>query len=804
MTSKYIKFGLRADKNLADLTSPSQALANVLDNNSAALDEFGNKSGFTITDISTTIGLRNTGLADFTNEAGQSSDLAGLNGSLVSFTNLAGSNQLVEPLVTLQDNISNFKSVLGDPPWINGGDGLICYVIPSDRIKATPTSSTKGNFSTATTLGGLAADELYTSNIDEEFEPIIGPLDFWNNGVFEFSAKLHPQMRNTYGLVQWTAYLSSNYNQDWGSTGLFMIEEDTVDDGTENNWTVIKSVFNASQAITGLSFGAASSGVVTLDFSGANITTYICTAMKFTHSGVEYEVASVDTDNQTATIETSNDLTSVTSATFGWILGETEVGTPVVFTPQKNGSRLRVRYTHWYPDPGNGTAYRDKTFRETNQNSDRAPFSDYYKSFDRDQVFGPFTYKYFEDNKASALNQESNSKLTVLNTLSLPIDPPEYLNDKVIGMANNAATTVGVKTVTVRDNFGKISAANFAGISVGDWIVFNTLNLYAFQILEFGGLDEDGNYYAFIKDTLNADTGLSIGSTASATFFKNVGLVGLYRLDSAGGNTGSLYQLAPTAINTSPNSKVFADQIVMTIKPDGTGGLLPKRVFSASLSNPRSITIANHLSNAGGTNFIAGSTQIAAVYASRGLDDKASYLQCDGVFGREVAVPGASSGATTVPLTTAVGITPGNSSTGDFVQFAGVVSGNNTTHVTAVNGNTITLSSPLIGSLPAARTLIFVKNGNGSNVNKEFCVIPLNTAPPFAGTDAGLKTPELNKNLTVAGLKFGILELDIPDGNLTAIAGPPTTSSKHFIVNYGSTIVSGSITGGTNYKMLAV
>ena len=241
----------------------------------------------------------------------------------------------------------------------------------------------------------------------------------------------------------------------------------------------------------------------------------------------------------------------------------------------------------------------------------------------------------------------------------------------------------------------------------------------------------------------------------------------------------------------------------MTIKPDGTGGLLPKRVFSASSSNPRSITIANHLSNAGGTNFIAGSTQIAAVYASRGLDDKASYLQCDGVFGREV-YSDASSGSTTVTLTTAVGITPGNSSTGDFVQFAGVVSGNNTTHVTAVNGNIITLSSPLIAPLPAARTLIFVKNANGSNVNKEFCVIPLNTAPPFAGTDAGLKTPETNKNLTVAGLKFGILELDIPDGNLTAIAGPPTTSSKHFVVNYGSTIVGGSITGGTNYKMLAV
>ena len=114
MTSKYIKFGLRADKNLADLESPSQALANVLDNNSSALDENGNPSGFTVADISATQGLRNTGLADFTNENGQSTDLAGLNGSLVSFTNIAGSNQLVEPLVTLQDNISNFKSILGN------------------------------------------------------------------------------------------------------------------------------------------------------------------------------------------------------------------------------------------------------------------------------------------------------------------------------------------------------------------------------------------------------------------------------------------------------------------------------------------------------------------------------------------------------------------------------------------------------------------------------------------------------------------------------------------------------------------
>ena len=89
MSTKYLKFGLRADKNLKDLTNPDSALANVLDNISAARDENGATSGFTVDDISATKGLRNTGLADSVNADGQSTDLAALNNSLVTFTSLA-------------------------------------------------------------------------------------------------------------------------------------------------------------------------------------------------------------------------------------------------------------------------------------------------------------------------------------------------------------------------------------------------------------------------------------------------------------------------------------------------------------------------------------------------------------------------------------------------------------------------------------------------------------------------------------------------------------------------------------------
>ena len=787
MTSKYIKFGLRADKNLADLENATQALANVLDDNSSAIVD-NQLTGFTVADISPVVGLRNTGLSDFTNADGQSTDLANLNGTVVSFTNTQGQNQVVAPLVTIQDNISNFKSILGNPPWINGGDGLVCNFVGSDRIKSNLTAATTGNSGTASTTAGLSSSQLWTSYTDGDFTPIIGPVDFWNNGVFAFNAKLHPQMRNTYGLVQWTGYLASHFDQDWGSTGLFMIEEDTVDDGTENNWTTIKSVFNESQSISGLTYSGPTDGVLTVNFSSASNTKYICSGMKFTHNSTTYEIASVNTTAKTATVQTNAAAPTGTGSgtqTFVWDAGQDEIESPIKFTAQKRGNRVRVRYTLWYPDPGDGSAYREKTFREVNDNSDRAPFSDYYKTNNRSQVFGPFTYKYFDDNKASALNQTSTAKLTVLDTISLIIDPPEQLSDKVVGVSG-ANTTVSTKTITVRDGFGKISATNFSGVSVGDWMVFqkSNNNTYAFQILEISGEDEDGNEFAYVKDTLNADASMSISDTEDAIFFKNIGLIGLFRLDSSGNSQGALYSLPPYNIN--PTSKVFADQLLMTIKADGTDGLQVKRVFSASGNGPRNITIANHLSNAGGTNLKSGNLQIGAVYASRGLDDKSSYLQCDGVYGREVSTT-ASSGQNQIALTTAEGVT-----VGDYVQFNGVIPGTNSTTVTAINGSTVTLSANLTAVLPAARTLIFVKSGNNpESDNKEFCVIPLNTAPPFEGTTVGLLTPSTHRNLTVAKLTFNSLKLHIPTNNVTAIT-PPTDSTKYFPITYG----------GTTYKAL--
>ena len=774
MSTKYLKFGLRADKNLKDLTNPDSALSNVLDNISAALDENGAASGFTVDDISATKGLRNTGLADSVNADGQSTDLAALNNSLVTFTSLANTTLEIQPRRTLQDNISNFKSVLGNPPWIEGGDGPIARFVPSDRIKATPTAATTGG-STTSAIASLG-NNLFSTALNQGYVDMIFPVDFWNDGVFEFSAKLHPSLPNTYGLIQWTGYLSGVYNQIWDSTGLFIIEEDVVDASGSDNFTTVKSIYANSVAMTSLSMSNDGTNTTINLASGVSggvaiKATYVCKEM-LVNGNASYVVQSVDTVNKTCVV---SGVITGTSATFSFTLGQTIIETPIVFTPQKLGNRLKVRYTLWYPDPGNNTNYRTKRFGEATNNSQRLPFNFLYSTFDRNQVFGPYTYKYFDDNKAGALNQTSSFPIRVNNTLSAPYIPPTLLSNKLVSVSGSA-TTVTMKTVTVSDTFGKISAANWTGCKVGDWIVFEkaTNVYYTYQILQIDGVN------AYVKDTIETDSSTAVAGTFSAMIWKNEGLLGLYRLSSSQATTGSLFQIAGAPV--SPN-RVYGDHLLFGMEPNGSAGTQAMRVLSSTIvsATQNNITVQDYLSNS--TSLNSGNS-IAAIYASRGLEDKSVVLQCGGVYGKEVAST-SSSGATLVTLTSVDGI-----ATGHYAQYAGSIATGVT--VTAINvaTKTITLSSALTAPLNAAATVVFISSNPGS-VNKEFCIIPLNTAPPFAGTALGLATPPSKANLEVEGLSFGSLTLTVPSGNISAISAP-TTAAKYFPISYG----------GTSYKVL--
>jgi hypothetical protein len=336
----------------------------------------------------------------------------------------------------------------------------------------------------------------------------------------------------------------------------------------------------------------------------------------------------------------------------------------------KTGGRTRVRYTVWWPDstvfslPANST-YRKKRFAFAIEQSDRLPFSMLYSTYSRNQVPEPYTYEYFKRNRASPLTQQSNFPLRVNATISLNYTPPNQVSDVVRGMAPGAVT-VTPRTFTIVDYFGRLEgvAGTFSGCQVGDWIVFpGSTARCTLQIKEIRS-----ETVVYVDKSILTLTGGGIPGTAATTIsdvivFRNLGLVGLFRLESQGGNQGFLQPLSGTFV---PTSAVHPDYIVTGILPNGLSSFKPLRILKVdsgdflpnfTTTSNKQITTADYLSN--GSMLPNNFDYTCAIYSSRGLEDLSSVEQCRGVYGREVDVT-ANASSTQITLTTNVGVETGD------------------------------------------------------------------------------------------------------------------------------------------------
>jgi len=175
------------------------------------------------------------------------------------------------------------------------------------------------------------------------------------------------------------------------------------------------------------------------------------------------------------------------------------------------------------------------------------------------------------------------------------------------------------------------------------------------------------------------------------------------------------------------------------------------------------------------------------VYASSGLKDLSSEQQCFGVIGKEAT---ATSSGNIIYVTDGDGIVNGM-----YAQFLTgtsaanqILSGTTVSSVTShSNGVEVTLSSNVQGTIESGATIVFTP-ASYNNDNREYCVLPLNTAPPFAGTDEGLATTTTYPNLKVNGLRFTNLYLN----NTSSADNTDTSYSQYLTVSYN----------GTDYKAL--
>ena len=79
----------------------------------------------------------------------------------------------------------------------------------------------------------------------------------------------------------------------------------------------------------------------------------------------------------------------------------------------------------------------------------------------------------------------------------------------------------------------------------------------------------------------------------------------------------------------------------------------------------------------------------------------------------------------------------------------------------------ITASLPLNADIASGTTIVVVPSDSyGGDLaelrkNREYCVIPLNTAPPFASTNNGLETTSTYLNLMVSELEFSTIDVKV-------------------------------------------
>jgi len=221
--TKYVKFGARADKNLFDLPSPKQALNNILDNISVQVDEDGNTLRFSADDLAPIIGISQGPLGQRLTPEGQSVEFVELASTTVEGT-LTGEDSTtvpVEPRVTIQDHINNAKVALGDPPWIDGGQGPDATIISLDRLAqyadgAYPESE-------------VTADNVKSGPYYRILRGAGNPT--WNefqNGYYYLdgdyadnrNASSNPTKYTEELLHDYSAYTGPRYGRSFGSTGL--------------------------------------------------------------------------------------------------------------------------------------------------------------------------------------------------------------------------------------------------------------------------------------------------------------------------------------------------------------------------------------------------------------------------------------------------------------------------------------------------------------------------------------------------------------------------------------------------------
>ena len=191
----FSRFGTERSKNLADLSSTTNSLSNLL----GGLDLASGRT-FIADDVSV---IKNIFANGLTNEG-----YLNVVGSRSRFYSLNGLEQSFDPRITYQNRLDRVEVFSGNPRFL-GGNGLTANYFQNDQILFDQHDDLLG-IGTGFLYGindvnvsGVAGGEVFGgTTADGEL-----PSDnFWEEGDFEYSTKVHPQASKVNTGVKWEGY----------------------------------------------------------------------------------------------------------------------------------------------------------------------------------------------------------------------------------------------------------------------------------------------------------------------------------------------------------------------------------------------------------------------------------------------------------------------------------------------------------------------------------------------------------------------------------------------------------------------
>lgn len=760
----FNNIGLRRDLNLADLDNPAIALNNILNNLVVTEEENVSFSGG---DLDAIKGISNSTVTN--------ADIASMAGLAVKQSYLDPEDneikeEVARPNITVKNQLDTIVATTNDPPFFNGGDGLFADFYEYDQINGNPNINT----------GGVSI---------RNGSPVVSKK-YWTNGLFEFSNKLDDTLGGANGLIQWEGFYvpdssgTSTFNIN--CTGLFMVEI-----GNEfGQFEIKKNIYQADRRVFTTAATVTDDRVTISEQEARTVVIRDKVVAIFDDNGQpQYETEIGEGIFVDGVGSTTFVLDRELSLGVGWridlsiqeILGVEEWRFSLALLGLEKYVPIPVRFTLWFPGD-DSVNYFNKTLDanlSTIQRPGSGSFPYWYLYSETGQIEGDESFKGFYDKRLllgggtigpeDPVNSSQYNRFLSISPLTMQYIPPKYKSD-ILRATYRYSTVEGSEVISVSS-----TSPYTDDIEIGTKIIANSIPEIA-EVVDYAK-------NSIVISSVQADS----DATLDIEFIDHRG-----------------YVFTDTA--TSSNN-------VVTVTGTTEGLRVGDVVITSSYAGLDYIRITSVISLkqfSTSINLGISTLERIYVYSAKGLENQALDNFCVGVIGKEVAVtiPTASFPTTYVTLNNvnnlAVGMVVYSRPYTDEVDENDV---STLTKILEINpsgypANTIRLTKTVgdanTDDMVAGVTVVFAPGS--TTQNKEACVIPLNTAPPFVGTLQGLRTTDGNG---------GIIGLELTDANAVLRV-------KSFLLETTDSIIelpaSGTqsfdrtvpvICGGISYKILA-